>query len=174
MDKPTTVAEAFTYVNSRYTFTDATYCTLKKLEGDERISFALDHSLKHLMKSINQVRRSEFVHASPRDDQFYKQFFTKVMMNLLKIAEIAGFTAEEFAALTPVAVDHPFSRIVENMMQEIATETESFDHGEPLRPEMIKHSVAVAWQYILYTFSKRSDITLSEALSYIPLYMKSQ
>lgn len=171
------ISEAFTYVNTRFVFTDDRYPTLKKLDGDERTVFAIKHVLLHLQKSINQLRRKEASGLRPEYDNEYRMYVVKTLVNIIKLAELVGFTAETFAALKPCKSELSVSRIVENMMQEIATDCESFDHYGLLKTDMLRVSVSIAWEYILAdssTFSMATNIfTIADALTYIPHYMKS-
>jgi hypothetical protein len=164
-------------VNSHYVFTDEHYPTLKKLEGDERTVFALKHSLLHLQKSINHLRKKETARLRPEYDTEYRMYVVKTLINIIKLAEIVGFTAETFAAIAPCNSELSLSRIVENMMQEIATDCESFDHHGILKIDMLQMSVSIAWEYIIAdsgTFTTTANIfTLNDALNYIPHYMKS-
>ena len=184
-EKPTTLVEAYRFVNERYIFNETNYPTLVILTNkDDRINFALKHSLLHMQKSLAKITRLyENTHPAGNkivtlrfSDQHGTNFesdrhaFTKQVVNSLKVAEIVGITEEQFASIRPVHGISEFDEVLAEAMGILARECESADHGGKIEREEMIRAMSFTWARLLpFELLHRPEF-----LKYIPEVMKSK
>lgn len=167
---------AFNYVNNRYLFNSKNYPALSNLSPEAQKVFAINHSLLHMQKNIYQIIRCEQYQLDAKIEISYKVAMIKMVVNLIKLAEVLGFTKEEFANFLPgkSAVKTPAEVLLE-LMKDLATECERFDHESQFDYSKIEQSFRNKWMEFQAVFRfGNQKLSLNEACSLIPEVMKSK
>ncbi len=183
---PTTLVEAYDFVNQRYVFNEKHYPVLRHLtQPQDKKVFALTHSLLHLQKSSTHLESNEnrellaVIMSSPEPEELsgvsknYKKAVLKMIVNFIKIAEILEIQKTEFAAIPPEI--YKYSPILhgpcQDIMTAIAIHCEAADHGGILDQESLKSTFNLSWGKILYCFQNEDIFIPYELISEV---MKSK
>lgn len=101
---PTTdLASLMAFIGERYTFTEEHYPNLDKLSPNDRHVFAVRHSALHMMKSTGKIaaEAEKADHGGMMHFSDLKTATTKMLVNVLKLAEELNISPEELAANVP-------------------------------------------------------------------------
>lgn len=92
-----------TFIGERYTFTSEFYPTLEGASEEEQIQFAVNHSALHIMKSVGVIAAEVEAadHGGEMDPEKLKTATTKMLVNVLKLAEVLGISGEQLADNVP-------------------------------------------------------------------------
>lgn len=173
--------EAFKYVNSRYIFNEDNYKGFGQLAPEHQLSFAINHSMYHLLKSLFNLTRCERAKSSFKD-KVYEAAAVKTVVNLIKLAEVLGATQESFVAIQPAPHDSyyshlPLGTLVEDFMTEFATKLEAADHSGKHNIATLRAILEDYWAKILSAvslFLHDTELKLVDAYALFPEYMKSK
>lgn len=99
------------FIGERYTFTEEHYPTLGRdygpsvngLSDEERLHFIVRHSALHMMKSIGKIaaEAENADHGGLMNEEALKVATTKMLVNVLKLAEELGISGDDLAANVP-------------------------------------------------------------------------
>lgn len=91
------------FIGKRYTFTNESYPDFELLSGDQQMHFIVRHSALHMMKSVGKLAAEAETadHGGTVDYANLKTATTKMLVNVLKLAEELDISAEELAANVP-------------------------------------------------------------------------
>ncbi len=104
MTEPTTdLSSLMAFIGERYTFTEEHYPNLDKLSPNERHVFAVRHSVLHMMKSAGKLaaEAERADHGGGMSFSELKTATTKMLVNVLKLAEELRIPPEELAVNVP-------------------------------------------------------------------------
>lgn len=90
------------FIGARYTFTSEHYPDIPELPAD-RLPYAVRHSALHMMKSTGKIAAEAEAadHGGDMSIENLKIATTKMLVNVLKLAEELGMSGEELAANVP-------------------------------------------------------------------------
>lgn len=91
------------YIGERYTFTEEHYPGFSKLSTSEKLTFIVRHSQLHLSKSTGKIAAEAETadHGGIMDQENLRIATTKMLVNVLKLAEELGMTPAGLAAKIP-------------------------------------------------------------------------
>lgn len=104
MTQLTDLAYLMKYIGSRYTFTVHHYPRMATLSSEqERMAFALSHSVSHMQKSIGKLAAEceRYDHGGELDPSVIKEAVVKMLINVVKLSETMHIDAEELATSVP-------------------------------------------------------------------------
>lgn len=91
------------FIGARYEFTEEHYPGIGQLSPEERLHYAVRHSALHMMKSTGAIAAEAEAadHGGDMDPDKLKTATTKMLVNVLKLAEELGISGHELAANVP-------------------------------------------------------------------------
>ena len=100
------LASLMSFIGERYTFTEENYPGFDALSVYDRTVFAVRHSAMHMMKSTGKIaaEAEKADHGGEMSPEDLKTATTKMLVNVLKLAEELGISAEELAANVPLVM----------------------------------------------------------------------
>jgi hypothetical protein len=180
----TTFYEAQDYIASKYIFNTENYPMLAKCETDEqRQAFAVTHSLLHINKSLPGFLVDLDIYSgggtSLIKESVFKAYSVKMLVNIIKLAEVTTITKEMFDFDQEVKTIgwrngdwgkflHPISRIAETC--EAYDHSGTFNAGGSLYLEVKDLWIQFAGRVARRAFPWK----MPELLASIPEFMKSK
>ena len=91
------------YITSRFVFDEASYPLLQKLSVEERLQFSINHSLLHMTKQLGKIAThlEDSDHGGQGNPELLKEALIKQFINVLRLSELIGVSAEELLVLVP-------------------------------------------------------------------------
>ena len=95
--------QAIDYIASRFVFDEASYPLLQKLSVEERLQFSVNHSLQHMTKQLGKIAThlEDRDHGGQGNPELLKEALIKQFVNVLRLSELIGVSAEELLVLVP-------------------------------------------------------------------------
>lgn len=104
MSAPTTdLLSLMHFIGDRYTFTEEHYPGYDQLSDEQKLLFAVRHSALHMMKSVGKIAGEAEAadHGGQMDEESLKVATTKMLVNVLKLAEELDMSGDELASRVP-------------------------------------------------------------------------
>ncbi len=91
------------FISQRYQFTPGTYPDLAGLDDDRKQRFAITHSVLHMSKSLGQIaaEAERADHGGQMDGDVLYATTTKMLVNVLKLADELGIRASDLITAVP-------------------------------------------------------------------------
>jgi hypothetical protein len=91
------------YIGSRYIFAPEHYSALAGMSSEQGKAFAVGHSTFHMCKSIGKIAAEceRFDHGGNLDDAVLKEGVIKMLINVLKLAEVMGISPDDLGSSIP-------------------------------------------------------------------------
>jgi hypothetical protein len=97
------LSSLMTFIGERYTFTEEHYPGFDQLSAEQKLLFAVRHSALHMMKSTGKIAAEAEAadHGGQMNEENLKVATTKMLVNVLKLAEELGISGDELAVYVP-------------------------------------------------------------------------
>lgn len=101
--KLSNLQEAIDYIASHFVFDETHYPILKKLSPEEQFQFSVNHNLQHMVKQLGKIalHLEDKDHGGAGNADVLKEAVVKEFINVLRISELLGISAEELLTLIP-------------------------------------------------------------------------
>ena len=95
--------ELMDFIGTRYIFSVEYYPVLQGKSADETRVFAINHSHLHMSKSLGRLaaESERYDHGGSIDNAVVKEVTVKMLINVLKLAQELGMTADELIEAVP-------------------------------------------------------------------------
>lgn len=94
------------FIGERYTFTEEHYPDFDQLSVEQKLCFVVRHNALHMMKSTGKIAAEAEAadHGAPMNEENLKVATTKMLVNVLKLAEELGISGDDLAAHVPTVM----------------------------------------------------------------------
>lgn len=91
------------FIGEHYTFTEEHYPGLNQLSVEQRLLFVVRHNALHMMKSTGKIAAEAETadHGGLINEENLKVAMTKMLVNVLKLAEELGISGDDLATRVP-------------------------------------------------------------------------
>ena len=91
-------------ISEVFIFTADRYPILRKLTHDQKLVFAITHSVHHMNKSLGKISAEceTFDHGEKMDKLALEEATIKMFINVIKLADVLGMSASELSKRSKV------------------------------------------------------------------------